>query len=288
MIDKFLANDRYKIFIPTYLDKLFQVTIEKDPRSNSEQPEFVADHYWLKTLSEKSVKQIGEKLGSDSLATLRNAANNIFHYSDQAYPTWLIRPSIEDHEQNKDWYGSENIAVIALRNFCLGIALRDATEFKSIVTLLYGGSPIETRIAIHLMDQILSKDTEFLISTIDHSFFNDENLHEGYLFLQNNFHVFPDSLKARVIELLQSKFTISEEGEKSNALLRKKYRWISSIQNSDREDIRGILNEIKSNAEIGLPENPEFFTFMQSGWGPGPSPYSADENFLLCRFISVS
>ena len=285
LIDKFLANDRYTTFIPTYLDKLFQVAIEKDSRSNNEQPEFVADHYWLKTLSEKSAKQIGERLGLDSLSILRNAANNIFHYSDRAYPTWLIRPSIEDHDQNKDWYGSENIAVIALRNFCLGIALRDTTEFKDVVTLLYGGAPIEIRIAIHLMDQILSKDTEFLISTIDDSFFNDENLHEGYLFLQNNFHAFPEPLKARLIELLQSKFTISEAGEKSNVLLRKKYRWISSIQNSDREDIRDILNEIKSNAEIALPENPEFFTFMQSGWGPGPSPYSADE---ISYFIDSS
>ncbi len=77
LIDKFLANDRYTTFIPTYLDKLFQVAIEKDSRANGEQPEFVADHYWLKTLSEKSAKKIGEKLDLNSLAIFRHNSKNI-------------------------------------------------------------------------------------------------------------------------------------------------------------------------------------------------------------------
>ena len=235
---------------------------------------FKADPYWLKLFAERYAFKIGEIFGKQYLAYMRPILEGIFPSEPIGYPTWLIRPAVEDHDQNKDWYSSENIAIISVRDAILGLCESNVEKGKQEISKFYNGPPIERRIAIHVLGKNYSNDEMYLRDLLNGAMFDDDLIHETYQFLKVHFESFGNDLQNLIIEIFVSRFDVSSN---EDALLRKVIRWLSAMESSGNQRIANMISSISKNKLIGLPEHPDFFAYMESGFGPGPTPFTVQE-----------
>lgn len=235
---------------------------------------FKADAYWLKLFAESYSFKIGSILGEQYLEYMRPFLESIFPSNPAGYPTWLIRPAIEDHDQNKDWYSSENIVIISTRNALIGLCRSSAEQGWRTVSRLYKGSPIERRLAIHALSNVYSCDESRLQSILDKNMFDDDLIHETYHFLNLYFGSFSTDFQNLILEIFVSRFNLVT---KDDQVLRKVLRWLSAMEFSGNQRVIDMISDIRKNKTIGLPEHPDFFAYMESGFGPGPTPFSESE-----------
>ncbi len=239
---------------------------------------FKADSYWHKLLSEKYAYQLASLVGKEYVLELIPYLEEVFPSSPPGFPTWLVRSAIEEHPQNKDWHSSENILIISIRDGLLSLCDQNLIATKDMVKCLYSNTKIQRRIAIYVLSKKFSNELDFLKIILDQNLFDDDNVHETYHFLNENFKNFDLSLQKLIIDSLLNLYSADSQDEAS---LRKLLRWLSSMESSGNSQVIELVKKIRSNKEIGLSANPDFFVYIESGIGPGPTPFSAEEIFYF-------
>ena len=101
-----------------------------------------------------------------------------------------------------------------------------------------------------------------------------EGLHELYNLLQRHFESFSTADKGATLKAIQE-IPLPKAGDDPKLVLRLIQRnWMSAIANKGYEPANAWYRELSSDPELGgLREHPEFHSYMQSAWGPGPTPY---------------
>lgn len=258
------------------------------PQLSHERQYFKADAYWLNIFSQKHSFDIGKMIGDRFVLSLSSMLDSLFPSGPSDIPSWLVRPAIEEHAQNQEWYSSQNILISTIRDGLLGIYDRNPEESKSIVSVFYQGSKIQRRIAIHILSEKFSDDNEFLESILDQNLFDDECIHETYNFLRRNFVNFNQSLQDAIYRNLIKTYDLNSDDEK---LLKKLYRWLSSMEASRNTLVVDSIDHIRARIKVSLPHNPDFYAYVETAIGPGPSPFTAQEilyflenNYLTQKF----
>ncbi len=235
------------------------------------------DDFWLKELINKNSKLFGSKAGKRAADIFAARLREMFSDERRSLGSSTWRPAVEDSPQNHDFRGVENRFVEGLRNVLVGWIEVSVDQVKAYISDTLGDqAEIIRRIAIHTVNEhfaILQPVFEPKIST---SLFTAGHRHELYRLLRERFPEFSESAKAAVITSLQS--LPQPKGEEPERRLKRTQRdWLTAIKDAGYAAANQWLNALALDQSLGsVSEHPDFLTYQESRWGPGPTPFAAD------------
>jgi hypothetical protein len=276
LIPALLSRDdaRSKIQLVQLLRLFTQFEIVGTSGNIDDKAESIINAYWLNELLSKLAISLGAFCGWPAVSVLLDRLHELIKH-DRDSTSWLDRPAIEENEQNFQRHDLRQALIEGSRDALLGFAQSGDLEVTLHLTRLLQ-SPIALwfRIALHAARVHFTACQDAVKSTIDVSWFLGEGRHEVYLLLKDRFAAFDETLKVRVLGLVQ---TIDEQRNGANdddAGRREKY-WLTAIK--DSQDAR-VLARLQTLTEHLGPEDPDkrqgLLRYHESRWGDPPSPYS--------------
>ncbi len=243
----------------------------------------VVDDYWLNDLLQKNAKALGEKAGKQATIILLDGLKEVFSGKDSARWSWLSRPAVEEHTQNHAWERLGNGLVESLRDAHLAWFTTELQEAKKFLqTLLEDDAEIARRIGIYVLNQKFEVARELFVCVTKARLFDLGHLHELYHLLSEKFSVLNSEEKKAVISAIRAievKKTIEDPEIVRRSLQR---RWLSAISGKGSEQADQWFKELNADASLGgLTNHPDFNSYMETRWGPGPSPYGVPELLAL-------
>jgi hypothetical protein len=154
---------------------------------------------------------------------------------------------------------------------------RDAdSAIKNLVRLFECGSEIDKRVAVHVADvkwESLGRATsEFCKPCL----FDENLIHETYQLLQHRYGQFSDSEKDAVrveVGLGPDLPPLERDDKDLRREWRWRQRWLSAIISFDQPGARRRA-EVLDAALGAVSDHPDFLSYMESWYGPGPSKFS--------------
>jgi hypothetical protein len=239
----------------------------------------VLDDHWLRELISSTAAEFGRKVGRDAADIFRERVTYVFARTMGGRGTSLLRPAIENHQQNYDWRGPQNRFVEGLRDCVLAWLDADTSAARSFVGGLLGsGVEILQRIAIHVLDQRYEALRDVVPKAITAAMFDAAHRHELYHFLTNHFQQLTEDEKGRVLGIIRD-LPLPDRGKISERVRRDVQRnWLTSIAGKSYEPAETWLSELnEAHADAVKFVPPDFNIYHEMRWGFGPTPHQAQE-----------
>lgn len=238
----------------------------------------VIDDYWLKDMFAKHLKIFGTKAGASAAGILARRVRTVYSDERRPYQSSLWRPAIEEHEQNYDWRGPDNRFVEGLRDVLLAWTDTGDLAVRTFVShLLSDGLDIMRRIALHVIDERFDRFSGLVDPTIDVSLFKAPYRHELHRLLSRHFAEMSNLAKDAVIGAIRRIPTPSSGKERARRRKHEQRGWASAIREKDYPPADALFEELDTALGSNtLSEHPDFLSFHETRWGPGPSPFTAD------------
>ena len=252
---------------------------ERELGENRKKPVTVVDDHWLKKLIELHASVLGAKTGRVASDIFLERIREVFGKNNRDLPSWLSRPAIEEHPQNHSWEGPANRFVGGLRDVLLSWVDHDVSAARPFIeALLRDEAEIVRRIGIFVLGQRWRQLQSVYAAVLSPRLFDNAHLHELYRLLRDRFDEFTDQEKAATIAVIRQ-LPPPVRGEDSNRLLKRSQRiWLSAVAGKSSEPADSWVAELMSDQTLGaLSEHPDFHSYIESWWGPGPTPYRVQE-----------
>ncbi len=267
-----------------WVDQKFGETTRREPMTS-------LDNYWLGELIKKTAVDFGRCAGHEALDAVRGHLVELFNDPDRKRVSWLLRPAIEDHEQNHRGNYPGNRLIDAFRDILVSWIDADVAAAKHYVTnLVEAGPEILRRIGIFCVN-IRFELLQDLVPTVLPVAFVDTNLlHESYDFLSAHFTELTGAQKAAVLDSLRSIVVDKNLEDHDKRLKHIQRRWLKAIKGKRYEPADTWFAQL--SADLGYDtevedededSNPNFLSYMTSYWGFGKSPYSPSELIGFAR-----
>lgn len=244
----------------------------------AEKPETVMDDHWLKELIAHHPETLGTKVGKSSAEIFLERIREIFGRGNRDIASRYDRPAIEEHKQNHDWNGPFNRFVEGLRDVLLRWVEIDASAAKPFVAaLLHDEVEIVRRIGIYVLGQSWDVLRDIYQTVLGPRLFHEGHLHELYGLLKTRFDNMGDGEKERTVEAIRQ-IPLPEGDEPEQRRKRIQRRWLSAIAGKGFTTADAWFGDLQSDKALGpLSIHPDFFSYMESAWGPGPTPYQVQD-----------
>lgn len=252
---------------------------ERELGEDRKKPVTVVDDHWLKELIEHHASTLGAKAGRVASDIFLERIREVFHEGNRDHASWLWRPAIEDHAQNHSWNGPENRFVEGLRDVLLSWVDHDIETARPFIeTLLRDEAEIIRRIGIHVLAQRWALLRSLYTAALGTQLFDAGHVHELYGLLRAHFDEFTELEKASTIEAIRQ-LPRPLRGEDPDRLLKYIQRnWLSAVAGKGYQPAESWFGELMSDQALGaLSEHSDFHSYMESWWGPGPTPYRVQE-----------
>ncbi|MBZ5556154.1 MAG: hypothetical protein LAO77_02645 [Acidobacteriia bacterium] len=246
--------------------------------AGDEEPVSVVEEYWLKEIVGHHASRLGHKSPSEAAAVFEGRVREVFGKGGRADWSYVFRPAVENNAQNHSFHGLENAVVEGLRDVVLAWCDVGALDAKTQVrNMLHSDVQMLRRIGLHVLGERWTLLQELYQELPLEVLFDDAaHIHELYSVLSRHFDELEEAEKATTIEAIKK--IPAPEGEDSERRLKLiQLRWLSALSTTTYEPASKWLDELKKNQTIGLPEHPDYNAYMESSWGPGPSPYQSQE-----------
>ncbi len=273
-IQKFLSsNDSLSwskaLKILQYCTVLTPESIEQDD------PKTVVDSYWLKELISNHSAKIGELLQERAAELFYERLTQAFGGERRKGLSYLYRPAIESHSQNRDWYYTENAFVEALRDALIAWHKVDAKGVASFISrLLSSDLEIAKRIGVHVIDEGWPSLAFVFLDCLGSGLFNASNFHEVYRLLKNHFRQMNDGLQSEVVKAIEAiGFDKAEDGTKTLSSLQSRY--LFALLDAECSYVQELIDK-SSKPPTTEKKFPDFLAYSESSWGNGTSPYLPD------------
>ncbi len=250
----------------------------KEPDARNQALTRIED-FWLKNFIDKTAPVYGLKAGAAAAEIMLSRLREAYEASGIDRLSWLRRPAVEEHSQNHSWEGPINRFVEGLRDILVTwIGAEPATAREFVARLLAGDLQIGRRIAIHAIRERWDDLRALFVKSLDRELFESAHLHELYELLSSRFASMTEEEKAKVVQVIQS-LSPSEKAEDPQRQLRYVQRnWLTAIAGKGDAHADRWFQELVDDKALGaLSEHPNFHSYMESWWGPGPSPYLVPE-----------
>ncbi|WP_157785823.1 hypothetical protein [Bradyrhizobium liaoningense] len=236
----------------------------------------VVDDYWLKEILQAYARELGRKAGRNAAVIFENGLRIVFSKERRSYDSALWRPAIETNSQNRDFYGPENRFVEGLRDVLDGwLETEQVGASEYVEAALKDGSEIIRRIALHTVTEhfeVLKRIFEPLICP---QLMQSGHRHELYRLLSSRFVEFSQDGKTKVIEAIRNLPIVSRGEDRERRLKFTQREWLSAIK--DQPEAAAWFAELMAAPELSsASEHPDFLSYHESRWGPGPAPYETD------------
>jgi hypothetical protein len=251
----------------------------KELNAGERKPATAADDFCLKELISHHAGTFGEKIGGKAAEILMGQVREVFGAGTRELHSQTYRPAIEDHAQNYAWYQAENRSVEGLRDVMLSWCKHDPAAAKPFVQkLLADGLEILRRVGIYVLGQQWPALDDLYPRLLDLKLFHHGHLHELYNLLSAHFADLSDSEKARTLEAIRQIPLPTRGDDPARSLKRIQHRWLSAIEGRGYAPADEWSAQLQSDPTVGpVPEHPDFDSYIESWFGPGPTPYSVAE-----------
>jgi hypothetical protein len=245
----------------------------------TKEPRTLVDDFLLKDLINSSAAEFGRKAGKAAADTFLDRLKGVYAVSLGGRDTWVLRPAIEDHQQNYDWGGPHNRFVEGLRNTVLGWVDADpATARPYVESMLASGSEIVERIVIHLIDQRFEALRELVPQLISPAFFDSGHRHELHIFLKAHFRQFDGEEQRATLTVIRG-LPPHDRGKHSERVRRGiQQNWLLAIAGKGCDAADAWLAKLASDlGSAALFPHPDFNSYHEARWGFGPTPHNIQE-----------
>lgn len=243
----------------------------------------IVDDFWLKEFMQHHVESLAKVVPQETTEVFLERTREVYKLLGRA--SWLSRPAIEEHPQNHEWGGIENRVVEGLRDsLSIWVSGQRQLAEPRVKALLRDPVQIVRRVAIYMVDRqwdtlrAVSKDLlGFLL-------FSEGHLHEAYSLLKNHFADFSDAEKKIVLAALQKHLESVRKKRGAQTAAYVELQWLSSIAGNGMGPVDARYAALAGNPKVGPPpDHPDFYAYMESWSGPGPTPYRVDELISFSR-----
>ncbi len=259
--------------------------IEETARPDApKKPVTAADGYWLKALLERHAEKLGQMVGEQAAAMLAVRVREVFSPDPSATMSWLTRPAVEEDEQNHSWETAPNLVVSGLRDVLLSWVRAEPPAARQFVSEMLGDQcEMIRRIALFVVNERSEFVGELLPARLQPTLFVSGHRHELYNLLRDRFGSFEPDVRARTVEAIRG-ITVADDSE--DAERRRKHiqlNWLSAIAGKGDTAANGWYAALKADPSIREIEHPDFLSYSESWWGPGPSPYAPQQLLALAE-----
>jgi hypothetical protein len=249
------------------------------------EPKSVVDDHWLEDMLKRCVAPLASKAGAQLARVFERRLSEVYGSGLRATNSWLFRPAVEDHPQNRAWGGIDNRLTEGLRDtvLCWVRASRtDAVEY--VRRLLRSKIDICRRVAIYVIREEWSGLRGLYKTIVGPELFLDGHLHELYGLLSEHFGSLNVREQKATVRAITGIRTSATDKDAAQRLRRVQANWLSAIRGKGS----AVADEAYASAaaRAGLTdvgEHPDFHSYSESRWGPGPTPYEPPQIIELLR-----
>jgi hypothetical protein len=249
--------------------------------SEIREPVTIVEEYWLKDLVNRHALTLGRKAGVSAASLMVARLREVFGEGGRADWSYVFRPAVEDEGQSHVGRGPENIVVEALRDVVLGWTEVDAIAAKPFVDgMLRSDNGMLRRVGIHVLNERWESLGDLYLPLVHPELFAVGHLHELYRLLNLRFESFSQEAKRATIDALR-KIPVPDDDEQGPGRVEHlQLRWLNAISGTSYQPAVQWFGEL--TAKYGpAPKHPDYLSYIESSWGPGPSQYNAEELVAL-------
>lgn len=244
---------------------------------SEEEPAAVVDAFCLGHIVAHNAAELGRKMREEAAKMFRDAVQEVFARGSRAKWSWLFRATVENHEQNHSWRQTENAVVEGLRDATLAWAdnISEKEGLRSFVNdLLRSKVEMLRRVGIYVLDCRWELLENLYSDLCAPGLFAPGHRHELFGVLKNHFGEMGEEDKKSTVAAIQG-ITQTDTSNGDELLKNEQRRWLRALP-PDYPPIVEWLGKLATDT-APLGQHPDFDAYMESSWGPGPSPYGADE-----------
>lgn len=255
------------------LDALFATS--HNQTVGDDHPSLRLDNWYAERIGKKVCGPAVTKLGREFVDLLHRRLLDVMNISARDEWSSIWRPAIEDHEQNH-MHTPQDILISLLRDAFVGMVRMDAEAGVQYAADLLGSTlQIARRIAIHglrLEFEALAKMVDTVLSP---SFFTANYRHEMWWLLHDRFASFSEGQRRCVLSIVTALSERDDNGKtEAGATAYSQAIWLAAIQ--DQPEIRPLYEGCVRIAGA-TPEQPDFSSYMTTGWVKHDTPISVEE-----------
>jgi len=241
--------------------------------------ETVVDSYFLKGIIEKHAENLGHKVGKAASSMFVERIKEAFNGEGSRMPSYILRPTVEEHEQNRSWKEAENCLVKGLRDILLSWVFSDPDGARGFVADMFKDeNDMIRRVGIYLLNERWTELNSLYGNVVGPGLFDSKHIHEMYQLLKRRFSVFTETYKEATVNAIRELPLpkIDEDPEGYQRYIRR--NWLSAIDGQGFQPADDWFYKLNQEKELGkLSDHPDFHYYMETRWGSGPSPYDFDE-----------
>jgi hypothetical protein len=234
-------------------------------------------------------RKIGKVLGQAGLSIIKARIEEILRKDEKDEYSYIWRPAIEDHDQNKNRNNAANILITAFRDALSGYIEEMAYEISQVSDYISGLLEqkfiVFQRVGIYIVGVYYDLLRSTLNRILEPRFFTSHYKHELFHLLRRNFIKFEDSDKDLVLQIIDSLAVENYDENVDLKTKRKAYKklvWLTAVKDQGYSPADELF--ARNYSIIGHePEHPDFSSYMEVGWVGEISPYTAAE--LLSRGV---
>ncbi len=239
----------------------------------------VVEGSFLKKIIKKHAEKLGHKVGKKASLMFVVRIKEAFNGDGSDLPSYMLRPAVEEHEQNHSWQEAENCLVEGLRDILLSWVSIEPEECRRFIgDMLKDKDDMIRRIGIYLLNERWTELNDLYGDVVGPDLFDSKHIHEMYQLLKRHFGVFSQIYKTATVTAI-SELPLPKIKEEPERHLRYiKWNWLSAIVGQGSQVADNLFHDLNKEREFGeISDHPDFHYYMKIGWGPGPSPYELDE-----------
>jgi hypothetical protein len=253
---------------------------------NKKSPILILDNYWAEKVFNINAHLIGKQLGIDGAKLVEKTLVEVLNNENEDRYSYIWRPAIEKHEQNKKHENPPNLVISLFRDVLLNIR-NDAEASKQYLKgLLCSECLTLRRLSIYVLGVEHVKYRELLSLVLKKEFFEKVALHhELFHFLNNTFEVLNDNDKDNALKLIQeanrgSKDSVADkrlqQQQKAYGLL----RLLSAVEGKGYASADSLYQQQLGITVGNKPEHPDFHIYSSGGEWIGEKSPKSDQEIL--------
>ena len=258
---------------------------DEDLVRSGAKPRPIVKEHWVKEICMIVSRPLGTLTGSEIVPVLVKRLEQVFQGPERSSESWIWRPAVEDHEQNRSWNILENCFFEASRDALLCWLDTDVEQAREFIkNMLDGENFASRRVAIYLVGVRFEKLSLLLKHVLVPSQFCRSNIHELYNFLENCFSSFEPDAKRSVTSLIAN-LAVPEGAQKSEKRRKSEQRlWLSAIRGKGSVEVDEWFVRLDNDPLLGaMASHSDFNSYSTSMIGPGPSPFTPQELVEFAR-----
>lgn len=253
-----------------------------------QEPSLVLDDYWANQVFKTIASLVGENLGVAGLKLIQAALEEVLIYQSNDKTSFIWRPAIEDHDQNKEHEDPENLLVTLFRDALLSLDFGNSASGEYVLELLDSELLTLQRLAIFVMGEKRSEFAKEIGKVVAENFFDKPSVHhELYHYLSKCYRLLDEGKKTEVLDLIVKTSKGSADPDADEILLKIQnaygmLRLLSAIKGQGFQKADELYQAQLEITSQNKPEHPDFH-FYSSGpeWVGEQSPFEAKDLLKL-------